>query len=287
MTEPRVEVQPDADTLATAVAGELLSRLADLQAAGAVPQIGLTGGTIAEAVHRELARLSPDTEVDWTRVVVWFGDERFVPADSTPTATPARPGPRSSTPSVPPRCTRCRSSDEVPDAEAAASAYGDSMREHGAGSFDVLMLGIGPDGHIASLFPGHPALAVDDRIAVAVHDSPKPPPDRVSLTVPALRRAEQVWFLASGDGKAEAVAAALADGPVDEIPARAVRGVTETTWFLDREAASQALTRRRVGATCRFRRRESARHVASGSASRRVDDAPTRRVPGPAALRGR
>ncbi len=238
VSEPRVEVQPDADSLATAVAGELLSRLADLQAAGGVPQIGLTGGSIAEAVHRELARLSPETEVDWTRVVVWFGDERFVPAGSPDrNAGQARAAFLDAVGAT--SVFEVPSSDEVDDAEAAAEAYSGTMREHGTGSFDVLMLGIGPDGHIASLFPSRPELAVDDRIAVAVHDSPKPPPDRVSLTVPALRRAEQVWFLASGDAKAEAVAAAMTDGPVDEIPARAVQGVTETTWFLDREAASR------------------------------------------------
>ncbi len=238
MTEPRVEVQPDAEALATAVAGELLSRLADVQAAGGVPQIGLTGGTIADAVHRELGRLSAGTEVDWSRVVVWFGDERFVPADSPDrNAGQARAAFLDAVGAT--QVHEVPASDAVPDAEAAASAYGDSMREHGAGSFDVLMLGIGPDGHIASLFPRHPALAVDDRVAVAVHDSPKPPPDRVSLTIPALRRSETVWFLASGDGKADAVAAALADGPVDEIPARAVVGEAETTWFLDRAAASR------------------------------------------------
>src|SRR5262245_46041179 len=79
---PRVEVHPDSATLATAVAGELLSRLADAQAAGGVPQIALTGGTIAEEIHREIARLSPGSDVDWARVVVWWGDERFVAPDS-------------------------------------------------------------------------------------------------------------------------------------------------------------------------------------------------------------
>ena len=98
------------------------------------------------------------------------------------------------------------------------------MREHGAGSFDVLMLGMGPDGHIASLFPGLPQLDVDDDIAVAVNGSPKPPPERITLTFAALNRSRSVWFLVSGEGKAEAVAAAMADGPFHQIPARGVRG---------------------------------------------------------------
>ena len=108
----------------------------------------------------------------------------------------------------------------------------------GAGAFEVLMLGIGPDGHCASLFRGHEGLAARDAIAVAVHDSPKPPPDRVTLTFEAMERCRAVWFIASGEGKAEAVARALADeGSVEETPARGVRG-DETIWWLDEAAAS-------------------------------------------------
>ena len=102
------------------------------------------------------------------------------------------------------------------------------------------MLGVGPDGHVASLFPGHPALDVDDAIAVAVHDSPKPPPDRIRLTFSALNRARCVWFLVSGEEKADAVAAALAEGTdLHDVPAAGVTGHEETIWFLDRDAASR------------------------------------------------
>src|SRR5688500_20128047 len=79
---PRIEVHVDAADLATSVAGELISRLEDAQARGEEPQIGLTGGTIAEHVHRELARMGPDSDVDWGRVVLWWGDERVVAPDS-------------------------------------------------------------------------------------------------------------------------------------------------------------------------------------------------------------
>ena len=79
---PRIEVHVDAADLATAVAGELIARLEDAQARGEEPQIGLTGGSIADAVHRELGRMGPASEVDWQRVVVWWGDERFVAPDS-------------------------------------------------------------------------------------------------------------------------------------------------------------------------------------------------------------
>lgn len=237
MNAALVEVHEDAGALASSVAGALLARLAEIQSSGRDPQIGLTGGTIADAMHRELARLSPGAGVDWTRVVVWFGDERFVPADSDDrTVRQARAAFLDAVGAT--QVHEVPSSDDVATAEDAAEAYGRLMRAEGAGQFDVLMLGVGPDGHVASLFPGHPALAVDDRIAVAVHDSPKPPPDRVSLTFPCLARSTEVWFLASGSGKADAVAAALApEGAVAATPARGVMGTRSTVWHLDREAA--------------------------------------------------
>ncbi|MDN5745971.1 MAG: 6-phosphogluconolactonase, partial [Nocardioidaceae bacterium] len=80
--QPRIEVHDDAAALATTVAGELLHRIADAQAAGQVPDIGLTGGRIADAIHHEIARLADASGVDWGAVQFWFGDERFVPSDS-------------------------------------------------------------------------------------------------------------------------------------------------------------------------------------------------------------
>jgi 6-phosphogluconolactonase len=239
VTTPRIEVQPDAAALATAVAGELLSRLADAQAAGHVPQVGLTGGGIADAVHRELARLSPGSEVDWTRVVVWWGDERFVPRDSEDrNAGGARAAFLDAVGAT--QVHEAPPTEDAEDVDAAAATYAEDLRTHGSGGFEVLMLGVGPDGHVASLFPGHPALDVTDRVAVGVTDSPKPPPERVSLTFPALNRSRCVWFLVSGAGKAEAVAAALAKtGDVHDTPARGVSGREETIWFLDHDAAAR------------------------------------------------
>ncbi|WP_193611529.1 6-phosphogluconolactonase [Nocardioides lijunqiniae] len=239
MSAPLVEVHPDSAALATAVAGELLSRLADAQEAGREPHIALTGGTIAEALHRELARLSPGSEVDWTRVVVWFGDERFVPSDDADrNAGQARRAFLDAVGAT--QVHEMPASDAYDDVEAAALAFEETVHAHGVGEFEVVMLGIGPDGHVASLFPGRPELTVEDRIAVSVTDSPKPPPERISFTYSALNRTRSTWLIASGEGKAEAVAKALADdGSIHDTPARGVQGQVDTVWFLDREAASQ------------------------------------------------
>jgi 6-phosphogluconolactonase len=236
---PRVEVHDGPPELATTVAGELLARLAAAQRAGRVPQVALTGGGIADAVHHEVARLGPGSEVDWTRVVVWWGDERFVPRDSGDrNAGQARAAFLDAVGAAPANVHEMPSTDEAASADEGAVAYAEDLRAHGSGEFEVVMLGVGPDGHVASLFPGHPALDVDDRIAVGLTDSPKPPPVRISLTLPALNRSRAVWFLASGDEKAAAVAAALGGADLHDIPAAGVTGREETVWFLDRAAAS-------------------------------------------------
>ncbi len=209
--------------------------------------MALTGGTIAERIHAEVARLSPGSEVDWTRVHVWWGDERFVdPGSSERNAAGARSAFLDQVGVPADRVHEMASTADAESAAAGAAAYAAALHEHGTGEFDIVMLGVGPDGHVASLFPGFPQLD-DDGIAVAVADSPKPPPERISLTFPALNRARSVWFLVSGDAKAEAVARALAgtDGSgasrtdLHEIPATGVSGREETIWFLDRDSASR------------------------------------------------
>jgi len=245
---PRIEVLDDPAAVARAVAGDLLTRLAAAQADGGSPQVGLTGGSIAERVHAELGRVGPGSDVDWGRVVAWWGDERFVAADSDDRN--ARDARRSFLDPVgvpDEHVHEVPAADSVGSVDEAAAAYSRALREHGAGAFEVVMLGLGPDGHCASLFPGHPALDVDDRIAVAVTGSPKPPPERVSLTYAALNRSRAVWFVASGAEKADAVARALApEGDLHETPARGVTGLddvdgtpTEVVWYLDRAAASR------------------------------------------------
>jgi 6-phosphogluconolactonase len=239
---PRVEVHDSADDLATAVAGALLRRLSVLQTAGDVPTVGLTGGTIAEKIHREIARIGAQSSVDWSRVSFFWGDERFVAPDSDErNAKQAREAFLDVVGADPARVHEIPSTADASSVDKAAAAYADTVRSEGGGAFDVLMLGVGPDGHIASLFPGFPQLDADDEIAVGVTGSPKPPPERVSLTFPALNRSVEVWFVVSGSGKAEAVGRALAAQPPDvhDLPAAGVRGRSSTIWFLDREAASQ------------------------------------------------
>jgi 6-phosphogluconolactonase len=238
-----LKVLTDPAEVASAVAERFLQRITAAQGRGEEPHVVLTGGTIAEAVHRQIAQQSAAYDVDWSRVVFWWGDERFVAPDSADrNALDARHAFLDVVGAT--QVHEIPSTAGAPDVNAAATAYGDLVRSSGAGEFDLVMLGMGPDGHVASLFPGFPQLDADG-IAVPVTGSPKPPPERVSLTFPTLNRNRAVWFLVTGDGKADAVRRALAEeGDVHETPARGVspaphRGPGETTWFLDVTAASR------------------------------------------------
>jgi len=246
-TTPEVVVHPSPEALATDVADRLAALLADAQAAGRVPSVALTGGTIGGRIHQSLLRASAD-RVDWSRVDLWWSDERYVARDSEDrNDRQAAQALLDHVPVDPGRVHVMPAADDGPDGAhpdvaAAAAAYGEDVRAHGSGRFDVVMLGVGPDGHVASLFPGFPQLDVDDAIAVPVTGSPKPPPERISLTFPALNRTRVVWFVVSGEAKSEAVARALSadERPdVHEIPAVGVSGQEETVWFLDQDAASR------------------------------------------------
>jgi 6-phosphogluconolactonase len=209
----------------------------------------LTGGGIGTRVLAELAAAPARDAVDWPRVEVWWGDERFVPyGDPERNETGARSALLDHVDVAPERVHPMPGPDG-PDGhnpEAAAERYAawlqaaaEPQDRAGVPGFDVLMLGIGPDAHVASLFPGLPALYEEERTVVAVRGAPKPPPTRLSLTLPAIRAASEVWILATGAEKAGAVRMALSGaGPV-QVPAAGARGVRQTLFLLDRAAAAE------------------------------------------------
>lgn len=237
-----VEVHNSPEELARAVAERLVEQLLTVQAEGRVPSMVLTGGEIANKVHAAVRDVPSQGDVDWSQVEVWFGDERFVPAsDGDRNALQARQALLDSLPLDPDRVHEMPASDGEygDDVDAAARAYGDEVtRVLGERPrFDVLMLGVGPDGHCASLFPGHEAVAAYG-VAVGVRSSPKPPPTRISLTMATLLRADEVWFIATGSEKAQAVHDAMTGDDVVAVPASGPKGREQTRWFLDGEASS-------------------------------------------------
>ena len=249
MTAPQVLIHPGAGLLAKAVAARLVTRLAEVSASRGHASVVLTGGGIGTAVLAELAAAPARDAVDWRHLDVWWGDERYLPAGHPDRNETGARAALLDHVEVAPERVRPMPGPGGPDGddpEAAAARYAGWLRaaatpeDHGATpSFDVLMLGIGPEAHVASLFPGQPALYEQERTVVAVHGSPKPPPVRLTLTLPAIRAAREVWIIASGADKAGAVRLALSgSGPV-QVPAAGARGRQQTLFLLDRAAAAR------------------------------------------------
>jgi 6-phosphogluconolactonase len=229
------------------VAARLVTRLVDVCAARGHASLVLTGGGIGTRVLTELAAAPAREAVDWRHVDIWWGDERFLPAgDPERNETGARKALLDHVDASPDRVHPMPGPDgpDGPDPEAAAARYAGWLlaasqpEDHSqVPSFDVLMLGIGPEGHVASLFPGMPAL-YEERTVVAVHGSPKPPPTRLTLTLPAITAAREVWILASGEEKAGAIRLALSGAGSVQVPAAGARGRQQTLFLLDRAAAA-------------------------------------------------
>ena len=243
---PTVVVLSDPEVLAHAVAARLLTRLVDAQAERGVAHLVLTGGTIGIAVLRAVSGSPARWAVDWRRVDVWWGDERWVAADSPDrNERQAREALLDALDLDPGRVHRMGApgASDGDDVDAAAARYAEELAAAApAGSdvpaFDVLLLGMGPEGHTASIFPESPA-AHDERTAFAVHGCPKPPPTRISLGFSALTAAREVWLVVAGAEKAPMVALALSGvGPV-QVPVAGAQGRLQTLWLLDEAAAAE------------------------------------------------
>ncbi|MFI1940248.1 6-phosphogluconolactonase [Streptomyces purpureus] len=248
MSAPQLVVHRDKELMAQAAAARLITRIVDAQAARGSASVVLTGGRNGNGLLAALRSAPARDAVDWSRLDLWWGDERFLPeGDPERNVTQAREALLDSVPLDPARVHAMPASDGPygSDADAAAAAYAEELaaaagpEDHGpVPTFDVLMLGVGPDTHVASLFPELPAVRETERTVVGVHGAPKPPPTRISLTFPAIRAAREVWLLAAGEDKAKAALLALSGaGPV-QAPAAGAVGRSRTLWLLDAAAAS-------------------------------------------------
>jgi 6-phosphogluconolactonase len=246
MTNRTIVVSKDAAVLAAAVAARLLTRLVDAQAVRGTASVVLTGGGVGIASLAAVRASAARAAVDWRRVDVWWGDERFVPADDDRrNEKQARKALLDSLDLDPLRVhpMPAPGGPDGEDADAAAARYADELAEAAPADadvppFDVLLLGMGPEGHVASIFPESPA-AHDERTAFAVHGCPKPPPTRITMGFSAINAAREVWMIVAGEDKAPAVAMALGGAGRVQLPAAGVAGHAQTLWLLDEPAASR------------------------------------------------
>lgn len=249
MTPPGVVVHTTADLLAAAVAARLVTRVVDAQAARGRASVSLTGGGVGIAALRQLAAAPAVGAIDWSRVDLYWGDERFLPEGHPDrNETQAHEALLDRVPVDPDRVHPMASSDGPlgDDPDLAARHYAKLLAHHArpedhadVPAFDVCLLGVGADGHVASVFPNSPAVYETERAVVGVRGCPKWPPLRVSLTLPAIRAASEVWLVAAGESKAGAVSMALAGAGEVQLPAAGVTGRRRTLWLLDRAAAAK------------------------------------------------
>ena len=239
---PDIVIVPDAAALAEAAAAAIADAARAAVAAHGRFTIALAGGATPASTYTRLAQPPFADAMPWDRTFVFFGDERMVPpmhpesnfrmAYDRLLAKVALPAERV-----------FRLLGEAEDAEVAAAEYGRSLaeicpeRRHGVPRLDLVLLGVGVDGHTASLFPGSPATREVFRPVAAVHAAAAAIPERLTLTFPAINAAARVFVLVSGPEKAKVVKAVLADGAL--LPAGLVSpNDGELRWFVDAAAAA-------------------------------------------------
>jgi 6-phosphogluconolactonase len=245
VTEKRAVVAGSRPELAELVADKFVVRVRKCVKRQGVAHVVLTGGTVARDVHRAIAAHPERDTVDWSAVHFWWGDERYLPSGDVERNEQQATNDMLLTLGVPAevihRMPAARADVSTAD---AAEAYATELASHAASgshwpTFDIAFAGVGPDGHVLSVFPGSPHASLDVETVVGVDDSPKPPPLRVTMSIPLLNRAKRVWMVASGADKAPAVGLALAGAHVSEVPAAGLSGTGSTKVFIDAELAAE------------------------------------------------
>jgi 6-phosphogluconolactonase len=256
--DPRVSIHPDSTVLMAAIAARLITKLVDIQDRHGEATVVLTGGSMGIGSLKAVAESPAAPAVDWSKVNFWWGDERFVAADDPErNSGQAQEALLSRIAADPTRIHVPGSADAFATAEDAAADYARRLAEAAAAEhaadmsddrpespgslprFDIVLLGVGPDAHVASLFPEQAGIREKELTVVGVRNAPKPPPLRLSLTLPAINTAAEVWMVVAGEDKAGAVGLALAGANPVQVPAAGPRGRAETLWLIDENAAAR------------------------------------------------
>ena len=240
-----IEKYSDKAALVTAVGDRLIAAITEAVAARDRALVALTGGGTGIGLLEHACENGG--HIDWAKVHLFWGDDRYVPEDDDErNEKQAREAllDHVDIPAANVHAMPASDGEFGDDLDAAALAYEQVLAANAddgepAPDFDVHLLGMGGEGHINSLFPHTAAIRETRRLVVGVPDSPKPPPQRITLTLPAVQRSREVWLVVSGAEKADAVAAAVGGADPDDVPAAGAKGRDATVWLLDEEAASK------------------------------------------------
>lgn len=245
MSERRLLVHADKTAMAETVAARFLRKVGKLLGKNESIHVVLTGGTMGATVL-EAVNASPQRDaVDWTRVHFWWGDERWLPrGDAERNETQSRAALLDHIELDPAKVHAFPADGEGLDLDEAAAAFTAEVAAHAPeGSthprFEITFLGVGPDGHIASLFPERSGIREKDATVIAVRNSPKPPPERLSLTLPVINSSQRIWLVLAGPDKAPALGLTLAGVSANEVPAAGANGVKRTDFHADQAATAE------------------------------------------------
>jgi 6-phosphogluconolactonase len=242
---PIVEKYRDTDALVAATGDRLADAITDAIDKRGQAHIVLTGGGTGIGLLKRLGKQAD--KIDWSKVHVYWGDDRFVPADDDERNEKQAREALLSHIDIPEANVHPMAPSDGEfgdDLDTAARDYESVLAANAEDGqptpdFDVHLLGMGGEGHINSLFPETPAVREKTRLVVGVSDSPKPPPRRITLTLPAVQRSREVWLVVSGAAKADAVAAAIGGANPVDVPSAGAIGREATVWLLDEDAASK------------------------------------------------
>ena len=244
-SERRVLLYPNKAELAATLAERFIRKVNGFIKSRGEATIVLTGGTMGYATLAAVNASKDRDSVDWSRVNLWWGDERWLPAGHAErNETQARDALLSHVALDPARVHALPASDSGIELDAAADVYTAELAAAAPSGaayprFDITFLGVGPDGHIASLFPERSGVREITRTVIPVRNSPKPPPERLSLTLPVINSSDRIWLVLAGADKASALGLTLADASVNEVPAAGAHGVKSTLFFVDQDAAAE------------------------------------------------
>ncbi len=248
MRAPQLVVHHDKELMAQAAAARLITKVVDAQTSRGSASVVLTGGRNGNGLLAALASAPARDAIDWSRLDLWWAMSHLPAGDPERNHTQACEALLDAVPLDPARVHAMPASDGVfgADVDAAAAAYrrrtglgGGARGPRPRAGVRRSDAGCGPRRARASLFPELPAVRETDRTVVGVHGAPKPPPTRITLTLPAIRAAREVWLLAAGEDKAKAAVVALSGAGEIQAPAAGAYGRRRTLWLLDDAAASQ------------------------------------------------
>jgi 6-phosphogluconolactonase len=239
-----VEKYSDTAALVAAAGDRLVDAITGAIDKRGQAHVVLTGGGTGVGLLKRVGEHG--AKIDWSKVHLYWGDERFVPEDDDERNEKQAREALLDHIDIPAANVHAMSASDGEfgnDLDAAALDYENVLAANADGGptpdFDVHLLGMGGEGHINSLFPETPAVQEKSRLVVGVSDSPKPPPQRITLTLPAVQRSREVWLVVSGAGKADAVAAAIGGAKPVDVPAAGAVGREATVWLLDEDAAAK------------------------------------------------